>query len=109
MKVVKEEYFTAINQHEFLDANGYPVTSDDLKAYAKMHTDAEGRLYYYIRQETNSDPYDPFDRTGKDTRFDKNLNQVRYKKVNRQTYEMYKNYLKTANKAIYSNVIRGFI
>lgn len=109
MNIVQEEFFTCLGMHEFLDPDGYPISSEEKKVCAKNSTNEKGQTYYFVRLNADNNPYTLENFTEYRSATARLLTDTRYKKVNKDTYDAYKMYLKTNNKAYYKDVERRMI
>lgn len=109
MKIIAEEFYTCVGLHEFLDEDGFPVSSQENKVCAKNSTNDKGITQYFIRLNTQNAPYALENHTEYKGATARLITDVRYKKVNKDTFDVYKMYLKTNNKVFYKDVERRMI
>jgi hypothetical protein len=105
-KVIREDCFTAFGQHEFLDSEKYPVTSDDTKWYAKCITTSEKEVKYFIMLNSAGDAFDPKKESPLVKNLDKQLYVPKYKRVTKDVFDLYKRFLKTLSGAVIADVNR---
>ena len=104
--IVREDCFTALGQHEFVDKDGFPVTSNDEKWYAKALTNNDNEVKYFIRLNGAGDAFDPKKESPLSSSIDRQLAVPKYKRVNKETFDLYKRFLKTLSGAVIAEVNR---
>jgi hypothetical protein len=94
-------YYTAIGKDNTFDSDGYPITTEESRAFAKKVY--KGQLTYYIKIGPNGKIYNPIGMfsEGNHNKFLAKLGKPEWKftKVNHKVFDMYLNFLKTKNAA----------
>lgn len=92
-------YYTILGEDKNFDADGYPITEDESKAFAKKVY--RNQLFYYIKTGPNGRIYNPMGMfsEGNHNKFLAKLGKPEWKftKVNHKVFDMYLNFLKTKN------------
>lgn len=92
-------FYTILGEDNVFDSDGYPVTTNESKAFAKKIYKNE--LSYYIKIGPNGKIYNPIGMfsEGGHNKFLAKLGKPEWKftKVNHKVFDMYLNFLKTKN------------
>lgn len=95
----KITFYTILGDSDSFDADGYPVTDDENKSFAKKVY--KGQLSYYIKIGPNGRIYNPMGMfsEGNHNKFLAKLGKPEWKftKVNHKVFDLYLNFLKTKN------------
>lgn len=94
-------YYTMLGNTDTFDSDGYPMTEDENKSFAKKIY--KGQLSYYIKIGLNGKIYNPMGMfsEGSHNKFLAKLGKPEWKftKVNQKVFDLYLNFLKTKNVA----------
>ena len=94
-------FYTMLGTESVFDSDGYPVTNDESKAFAKKVYKTQ--LSYYLKVGPNGRIYNPMGMfsEGSHNKFLAKLGKPEWKftKVNHKIFDMYLNFLKTKNVA----------
>lgn len=94
-------FYTMIGTENLFDSEGYPLTKEESRAFAKKIY--RGQLTYYIKIGLNGKIYNPMGMfsEGSHNKFLAKLGKPEWKftKVNQKVFDLYLNFLKTKNVA----------
>lgn len=95
----KVTHYTMLGDTDTFDFEGYPITSDETKCYAKKIYN--GQFNYQIKIGLNGKIYNPMGMfsEGNHNKFLAKLGKPEWKftKVNQKVFDLYLNFLKTKN------------
>lgn len=110
INIIKEEYFTFNGMQEFFDHDGFPITSIYENMACKSTIDDKDQHKYFIKLNAAGDPFNFENQSSYKNKTDRVLSQdIRFKKVDEDTFKMYKMYLKTSNKIFLKEVERRML
>lgn len=94
-------FYTILGEDSMFDSDGYPITNNESKAFAKKVY--KNQLSYYLKVGPNGRLYNPMGMfsEGSQNKFLTRLGKPEWKftKVNHKVFDMYLNFLKTKNTA----------
>jgi len=109
------EYYTILGQHDFIDDNHYPRTTEELssKTVAKKIVKYDGKIRYCIKIGINNKLINPISIYGeeKQSSFLDSICRASNKfiDVSPKTFELYLNFLKTKNTSWLYNAERELV
>lgn len=104
-------YYTLFGQHESLDQDGNPLTTDAKKGYAYARTNNTNNTdNYFLKVGLYGKVFNPIGlySEGKENKFLSKIgkNEYNFTKVNKKIFDMYINFLRTKNLAWLNNAER---
>ena len=105
-KIVKEEWYTSLGQQDFLDGDGFAVTSDPSKAYARILHWENDDITFQIKMNREGKPFNPSQDYEYLTPIEKTTEKSRYKTVNEKAFLFYKLFLIKGGNSNYTEVLR---
>jgi hypothetical protein len=113
---VKEEtnhFFTIFGEHDFIDEDGYPKTSEKSKHIYAKKMKQNGKTNFFVKASKQGKLYNPIGMfsEGNHKRINKltGSNEYNFKRVNLRIFELYISFLKSRNLAWLNNAEREMI